>query len=232
MRRYRRRKRNRPVRLAALLALAIALAIAWRIGSHFRPVLEQLAINACQYQATQAIQQSIDREMSLLDESYDHLITLEKDDQQQITAVMTDVVAMNRLKTQVVDAVYEEIQSLEEEELSIALGTLVQGEWLAQRGPQIPLRMIGLGVVKADFISVFSSAGINQTKHQILLEVTVDVTVLFPGGNETTQITSQFPLVEAVVLGHVPESYTYIDDTESSLLGKINDYATNDMPAT
>ena len=45
-------------------------------------------------------------------------------------------------------------------------------------------------------------------------------------------MTSQFPLAETIVLGDVPDSYTYIDDTESSLLGKINDYATNDASSS
>lgn len=232
MRRYRRRKQKQRARLLAILMAAAALGIIWRINAHFRPVLEQVAINTCQYQATMAIEQCIQQEMSRGEESYDTLVTLEKDDQQQVTAVLTDVAAMNRFKSQLVSTIYEEIRSLEDEELSIALGTLLQGDWLAQRGPRIPLRIIGLGVAKADFVSVFSSAGVNQTKHQILLEITVDLTVLFPGGNETTQVTSQFPLAETIVLGDVPDSYTYIDDTESSLLGKINDYATNDAPSS
>ena len=78
--------------------------------------------------------------------------------------------------------------------------------------------------MQADFISAFTDAGINQTRHQIILEVTAEMRILTGLGGVDTEVTNQLVVSDTVIVGHVPEQYTYIDDTEQSLLGKINDY--------
>ena len=83
----------------------------------------------------------------------------------------------------------------------------------------------GLGSVDADFISAFHGAGINQTRHQMILEVTAHIRILTRLGQVDTQVQSQLPVSDTVIVGYVPEQYTYVDDTNDDLLGKINDYA-------
>ena len=58
-----------------------------------------------------------------------------------------------------------------------------------------------------DFRNDLTSAGINQTKHQINLEVIVDVEILVPWGSETSQVVTEVLIADTVVVGQVPQTY-------------------------
>ena len=51
------------------------------------------------------------------------------------------------------------------------------------------------------------TAGINQTKHQINLEVVVDIDVLIPWDTESAQVVTEVLIADVVVVGKVPETY-------------------------
>ena len=70
----------------------------------------------------------------------------------------------------------------------------------------------------------FTSAGINQTRHRILIEVHAGFRILTPFGGEDREIVSTYPVTDTVIVGTVPERYTYIGGSGSDLLGEIRDY--------
>ena len=78
-----------------------------------------------------------------------------------------------------------------------------------------------IGTATAKFRDKFTAAGINQTKHQILLDVDVYVTILLPGITTYTKVSNEISVAETVIVGSVPQTYTYFSTTED----KIEDYA-------
>ena len=58
-----------------------------------------------------------------------------------------------------------------------------------------------------DFKNELSDAGINQTKHQIKLDVVVDIDVIMPWQTISTQVVSEILIAETVILGDVPDTY-------------------------
>ncbi|MCL2564179.1 MAG: sporulation protein YunB, partial [Oscillospiraceae bacterium] len=75
------------------------------------------------------------------------------------------------------------------------------------RGPGIRFRVVTLGNPSATFTNEFSTAGINQTKHQIMLELTVQVNILVPGRTTRETITTQMLVAETVIVGDVPNVF-------------------------
>lgn len=221
MKNRRRKKRFAPGLLLALLVLFFSLIF---LTAKLRPMIMEYSVNLVQNVAIQAINQAVNEKISAEKAEYQNLVQLERDGTNHVTALSTDVIKMNSMKTGIVSFVYNRISQLEKDMIQIPLGNIVDEDLLAGIGPDIQIGMSGLGTVQADFISAFTAAGINQTRHSILLEVTANITVLSPGGNKTVEITSRFPITDTVIVGTVPETYTYIDDTQSTLLGKINDY--------
>lgn len=221
MRNRRRKKRFAPGLLLVLLALFFSLIF---LTAKLRPMIMEYSVNLVQNVVIQAINQAVNEKISAEKAEYQNLVQLERDGTNHVTALSTDVIKMNSMKTGIVSFVYNRISQLEKDMIQIPLGNIVDEDLLAGIGPDIKVGMSGLGTVQADFISAFTAAGINQTRHSILLEVTANITVLSPGGNKTVEITSRFPITDTVIVGTVPETYTYIDDTQSTLLGKINDY--------
>jgi len=77
----------------------------------------------------------------------------------------------------------------------------------AAGGPKINVRVIPTGSVETDFESEFVSAGINQTRHRIYLEVKTTVGIVVPFTDKKTEITTRIPVAETVIIGDVPEFY-------------------------
>ena len=71
----------------------------------------------------------------------------------------------------------------------------------------LPVRVRTAAVPTADFENVFTSAGINQTLHRIMLNVRVECTLLIPGGTVDTTVEAQVCAAETLLVGQVPDSY-------------------------
>jgi hypothetical protein len=74
------------------------------------------------------------------------------------------------------------------------------------------LKIVPLGTVTAGFSNQFSAAGINQTRHQIMMDISVDISILLPGYSVGTQVGTQVSIAETVIVGAVPDSYFHMDD--------------------
>ena len=94
---------------------------------------------------------------------------------------------------------------------------LIGGTVFSGRGPGIPVRIVSVSNVTADFTNEFSSAGINQTRHQIILNIKVDIDMLIPGGTLQDTVTTSMVIAETVIVGTVPG--TYADMSGQSILG-------------
>ena len=82
------------------------------------------------------------------------------------------------------------------------------------RGPLLHIKMQSVGSSSAHFENAFASAGINQTRHEIRLVVDVYVSVLLPGFSTVTKVTNRCAVAETVIVGSVPDTYTYFDTRE------------------
>ena len=77
------------------------------------------------------------------------------------------------------------------------------------------MRILSVDSIKADMSSRFTAAGINQTLHQIRVELAVSIWILVPGGLTSGSVSARIPVAETLLLGRVPESYTYFEGSEN-----------------
>ena len=78
---------------------------------------------------------------------------------------------------------------------------------LLGRGPDIPVDITMLSSSRVDFKNELVSAGINQTKHQMKLDVVIDIDVIMPWRTVSTQVVSEILIAETVIVGQVPQTY-------------------------
>lgn len=153
------------------------------------------------------INDAIDHQIENGDIHYDRIVYFEKDLTGKITALRTNMSEVNRLKTDTLNIINDEILALDSSDLGIPLGSLFLPEFLSGRGPQIPVQIISIRNSDASFQSRFTQAGINQTLHQITMSVLVDVTVLVLGQTEQFQVTSEVVVAETIIVGDVPDTF-------------------------
>ena len=107
------------------------------------------------------------------------------------------------------------------------IGSLTGSTLLAGRGPRITVRMESVGSSEANFRNAFTSAGINQTRHQIQMVLTVQVVLLLPGGTYDRTFTNKITVAESILMGDVPSHYSYFSqfDTAREAADAQRDYS-------
>lgn len=206
-----RRAAARLILTLALLALIGMLAVA---GMQMKQLLTKLAVTRVTNTVNRIVTQAVNETIDSGEIRYDDLISFEKDNDGKITAVKSNMPEFNRLQSKILNVILERISEVSTRDLSIPLGSLTGANLLAGRGPLVSVRMQSIGSSTAHLENRFVSAGINQTKHQIFLDVDVSVAILLPGFSTATQVSNAFTVAETVIVGTVPETYTYFSSAE------------------
>lgn len=214
----RRRRYPRPpmaarTRLAlfCLLAAALLLTLFLVAAFHLKSVLSSLAVTRVSNTVNRVVTAAVNDTINNGGIRYNDLITFEKDGQGQITALQTNMAEFNRIQSAIVDDVLSRMSEVSTSDLAIPLGTLTGSALLAGRGPIFRVRMQFVGSSTARFENEFTEAGINQTKHRIILSVDVSVSILLPGFSTYTKVSNDFTVAETVIVGTVPGSYVYFN---------------------
>lgn len=190
--------------LLILLVLLVVLAL---LRSRLYPVIRSLAETQVKNTASDLINDAIAEQIAAGNIRYDRIVYFEKDLNGRITALKTNIGEINRLKTDVLNIINDEILTTDESSLGVALGSLFLPEFLSGKGPKLPVKILVIRNSEADFYSDFSEAGINQTLHKLNMEVFLDVTVLVLGSTTEFTISSHMVVAETVIVGDVPETY-------------------------
>ena len=201
------RRRFRRILIWFLLFAVVILIVFALLRSRYYPVIRSLAETQVKNTASDLINDAIAEQIAAGNIQYDRIVYFEKDLNGRITALKTNIGEINRLKTDVLNIINDEILSTDESSLGVALGSLFLPEFLAGKGPKLPVKILVIRNSEADFYSEFSEAGINQTLHQLNMEVFLDVTVLVLGSTTEYTISSHMVVAETVIVGDVPETY-------------------------
>ena len=223
----RRMDRRILVRFLVLLIAALLLTAALFAMAQLRPLLESLAITRVSNTVNRIVSEAVNEAIENGEISYDRLISFEKDSEGRITAVHSNMAAFNRLQSEILDIILARIDQVSARELSIPVGTLTGSVLLAGRGPRISVRMESVGSSSAWFDNEFTSAGINQTKHQIVLNIDVYVSILLPGFTTATKVSNAVTVAETIIVGSVPDTYTYFSTAPETYEEDLKDYILN-----
>ncbi len=211
--------------LTVIFTLLLALTVA--VVLHMKPVVVDLATartsNAVNRIVVAAVNDAVDS--GRID--YEQLVDFDKDAEGHVTALRSNMAAFNRLQASIADDILQRMAEVSSTDLAIPIGTLTGSPLLAGRGPCLRVRMQSVGTATARFDNQFSSAGINQTRHRIILDVDVHVSILLPGLTTYTKVSNEISVAETVIVGGVPETYTYFSTTPDEVENYADEYIIN-----
>ena len=193
-------------RLFAYLIIGLAVGAFILVRSRLWPVVMDLAQTQVSNTTSDLINDAISEQIAQGNIQYDRMVYFEKDLNGRITALKTNMSEINRLKTDILNLINDEILAQDTEHLGIALGSLIFPEFLSGKGPDIPVSLLSIRNSDAQFHSYFSEAGINQTLQQLTMNVSVDVSILVLGRAESFTVTSQVVVAETIIVGQVPDT--------------------------
>jgi len=220
-----RRKRSIFRIVGTVLILAGVLTALALIGIEMfiRPTLKMLLDYKCRTVAERVISDAVFGKLSGEDDPSE-LVTLKFDPNGNVAALTADQRRINSLRSLLSDAVNDGIDRIGGENVGISLGTLTGISMLYGTGDTLNFRIEPKGNAETRLTSSFKSAGINQTIHSIILEVKAELSPMMPGFAETVDISYDILLSESVIVGNVPDNYSYIvlDSENMSELANID----------
>lgn len=190
-----------------LFITMVFCAVFIMLRGKYQTVIRELARTQVMNSTSDLTNDAIAKQMADGIIQYDRIVYFEKDLDGRITALKTNMSEINRLKTDILNIINDEILALDTADIGIPLGSLLLPEFFSGKGPAIPVHILSIRNSDATFASEFSHAGINQTLHQLTMEVSVDVAVLVLAKTESFTVTSQVVVAETVIVGDVPQTY-------------------------
>jgi len=201
--------RRYSVLLPIFFGIGLALFLIYCVNVRIRPVLISTAFASIENDVILMLTQAADS----LEISYNDIIHIRTNDSGQIIALQNDMNHINAYRNQLLKLIAEEEGTLKQRQFRVPFGSLTGSELLSGRGPGIPVQILSIATPNSGFENIFTSAGINQTRHQVMLQVTVKIHVLLAGITETLEIAHQICVAETIIVGTVPEHFTYLGQT-------------------
>ena len=209
--------------LLVLALLAAVVSLLW----HLKPVMTSMATARVSNLVNRIVSAAVNEAVENGSIDYQNFVIFEKDETGHITALRSNVAEVNRMQGQITDEILHRLSEVATSELEIPLGTLTGSALLAGRGPSLFVRMQAVGSASAAFRNQFTAAGINQTRHQIFLDVDVYMSILLPGMKTSTRVSNEIAVAETVIVGGVPDTYTYFSTMPDEIGQYADDYIMN-----
>lgn len=194
------------LRRIGVISLILCLVLL-SLRGRYRTVIDDLAKTQVKNSTSDLTNDAIAKQIAAGNIAYDRIVYFEKDLQGRITALKTNMTEVNRLKTDILNIINDEILALDTSDIGIPLGSLFLPEFLSGKGPAIPVHILSIRNSDAAFVSHFSQAGINQTLHRLNMEVSIDVAVLVLGSTTSFSMTSEVLVAETIIVGDVPQTF-------------------------
>lgn len=138
---------------------------------------------------------------------YDDLFTVVKDSDGDVSMVQANSPEINLISREIANLAQANLDALGSQEISVPAGTFTGLALLMGLGPEVTISVIPIGSALCDFVSYFTSAGINQTLHKIYINVHAVISIVTPIDEPTITVTAEVLVAENLIVGDVPQFY-------------------------
>lgn len=200
-------KRKYRVRAAVVLIILSLIYCIWSAIIGVRPVIEDVSEKLLNAHGTQIINRSV---LDSIGEEniYDSVMKISRDEAGKITSIEADTKNINTLKSRLSLDILNSIDQFGSRGFTVPLGNLTDIILLSGIGPEIPFRIVPYGSVKTDFRSEFTSAGINQTRHQVYIDITADLHAISAVSRIRSSVSTSVMVGQTIIVGEVPKFFS------------------------
>lgn len=209
------KRRKAKKRIIAVFAVLVSVSLVflclfeWRA----RPIIKKVAASQAENKVNNIIEDAIVRVIEENNITYSSLVDVEKDSAGRVSTVQADTISMNVLKSKISREVSKDILELDSKEIKIPVGTIIGASFLSGKGPRIKTDVTLASNINTVITNKFSSAGINQTLHEIIVIITATVYVIMPHSRTTAEVNVNFCVAQTVIIGAVPETFAEFEKT-------------------
>ncbi|MBM7624649.1 sporulation protein YunB [Sporohalobacter salinus] len=178
------------------------------------PIFRNISKTKVSTMVTKLINQAIQQKSKEF--TYGDLVKLKTDTQGNVIFMQPNIQKINYVSSQLALEIQSSLRKIKKKDIKLPLSQMFGIDILSDYGPKLNVKVIPYSSINTDIVDYFQSAGINQTRHKIDLQVIAKTRVVIPFLSEDIRISTTVPLTEAVIVGDVPEVYI---DLKNGLFG-------------
>ena len=209
------RKKSGGMRWLILLVLLLTAAVI-AMEQNLSQTMLDMAFARAYSMAVETINRAVKQAMGQ-GVTYEELIDAQMDAQGRVSMLRANTMRMNELASQTALLAEWELGSAENQVVEIPLCAALGVSFLSGFGPRLEVQILPVGAVHTSFDTEFETAGINQTRHKIFLNLRATVSLIVPTGSQLVEVTSTVPIAESIIVGEVPESFVDVNNEEDML---------------
>lgn len=209
-RRYQKPSSSRKKKIAVLAAaLAAFIGVAVWLQGNVTDLLYSLSEATVRAAMAASVNDALAETLEWNAVDYDSLVTITRDAENNVLGIEADAQQLNLLARQTTTLSMAKLNAACAQGVRVPLGAFTGIDWLAGYGPHVTFSIIPVGAVQCEYASSFTSAGVNQTLHTILLKAKAAVSVVMPGRTQEISLTTSAVICENVIVGKVPDIYLH-----------------------
>ena len=195
---------GRPIAWGPLVLVAVLMtAVIWLDAAIQPYAAAAIACEAKNY-AVQAVEDAVQQEISRKQVDLNQLVTVTRSADGTVQSVSSNELQQSALQADLTRSIQKNLSTHSHASISIPVGTLSGSSLLHGFGPSVPIRITLTNNVQTRLQSLFDSAGINQTRHRLVLHVAVTLYTYLAGKDADQQVSVEVPVAETVIVGTVP----------------------------
>lgn len=206
---YRRKKDKIGFIVMLSITIIILMLMISYLNSQLMPIVVALSEAEAKHMATVIATDVVSEKLK--DLKYDDLIYLQKDANSKVTALQANIVKMNQISSEIASSMQERLAGVDDMYVKVPVGNMFGSSFFSNRGPELTVKVVPYGNIDVDFKTEFVSAGINQTRHKIYIEIKSKMLVIVPLVKRGAEVVTNVPVAETVIVGDVPDSFINVE---------------------
>ena len=186
--------------------LALAVVGVFALSHVLRDMVTEYAASQARDEVVTKVNAIVKDVMAQTQAEGKSLVELQRGENGAVTAVSANAVVINDLAAEVLSRAIAETEE-NAVTVEIPLANLFGSVLLMNHGPSISAHVTVLSSSTAGFRSELAGAGINQTRHQLFLDLDIQLSFVLPWRALDTSVQTEILLSETVIVGAVPNSY-------------------------
>lgn len=204
---YTKRKTHKYISFIAIIIFIIVAfnMIIMFFDKKIMPSITEIAIIMVKAQTLDIISE---KSVDILSQEfkYDEMIKIEKDNEGNIILVQSDTIKLNYIAAKLSKECNKELSDMNNAKVKIPLGWMTDKSAFYSLGPKITIEIEPIGNISPSYESKFESAGINQTRHKIYLNVTAKIRLKLPLKSQDIEVSTQIPVSDTIIVGKIPNT--------------------------
>ena len=172
-----------------------------------RPVIEMVGGTALKNSLSNVLDRTVNEIVDELGVRYGDMVDIEKNPDGSIGAITLNSSYINGYKADLSDGCSDRLSKFDKTEVPVPLGAIIGFSFLDSDSFKVNVDATIYGFAVTDVVSKFESAGINQTRHTIYLNVQASAHAYMGICHLNESVDETIILVETIIVGEVPQSY-------------------------